>query len=209
VILRVAALGLLIGVLLSLLVPLPVHSESLWKDGTSRNMVADKRAAAVGDILSIVVQENSTASKDNSTKTAKSSSADASISSFLYGPANSGLLTRKGQYPALKFSAKSDYEGGGQINNMEKIIARIAVQVIDVLPNGNLVVEGRRTTAFSGETQEAVLRGVVRPADITAANTVFSYHVADASIKFVSKGSVSNVQKKGWFTRFWDKISPF
>ena len=109
----------------------------------------------------------------------------------------------------MKFSAKSDFEGGGTINNSERIIARIAVQVVDVLPNHNLVIEGRRNTAFAGETQDAVLRGIVRTADITSANTVFSYNVADASIKFISKGSVSNVQKKGWFTRAWDKISPF
>ncbi len=207
--LQLAALGLLIGVAMSFLIPIRVHADSLWRDGEARPMVSDKRATAVGDILHIVVQETSTATKDNKTKSAKSSGADASISSFLYGPGSSGLLTRGGKYPAMKFSAKSDFEGGGTINNSERIIARIAVQVVDVLPNHNLVIEGRRNTAFAGETQDAVLRGVVRTADITSANTVFSYNVADASIKFISKGSVSNVQKKGWFTRTWDKISPF
>lgn len=184
-------------------------AQSLWKEDSSRSLVADRKARAVGDILTIMVQESNTAAKNNSTQTAKKSGVDASISSFLYGPGASGLLTKGGQYPALKFDAKQDFSGGGKISNSEQITARIAVRVMDVLPNGNLVIEGTRQTSFSGETQDAVLRGVVRGEDVTANNTVFSYNVADASIKFISKGSVSNVQKKGWFTRTWEKVSPF
>jgi flagellar L-ring protein FlgH len=184
-------------------------ADSLLVSGKSRAMVADKRAAGVGDILNIVVQETSTAKKENNTKTSKEAGVDASISSFLYSPAASGLLTQKGQMPALKYKSKSNFDGGGSIDNSEKIVARVAVQVTDVLPNGDLVVEGRRQTSFSGESQEAVLRGVVRPADITANNTVFSYNVADVNIKFVSKGAISDSQRKGWFTKFWDKLTPF
>lgn len=186
-----------------------VFGQSLWQDGQSRSMVADKRAAAVGDLLSIVVQENSTASKDNSTKTGKKSSIDAGIEAFLYSPQASSFLTKNGKMPAMKMAAKQDFDGGGKINNSERIIARVAVQVIDVLPNKNLLVEGKRVTAFSGENQEITLRGVVRPADISANNTVFSYNVADATVKFVSKGTVSDNQKKGWFTRVWEKVTPF
>ncbi|MDB6038045.1 MAG: flgH, partial [Verrucomicrobiales bacterium] len=184
------------------------EGQSLWKE-TSVAITSDKKAQKVGDILTILVQENATATKDNSTQTAKSSGADMGISSFLYGPGASGLLTKGGQYPALKFSGKTDFTGGGKINNSEAITARIAVRVMDVLPNGTLIIEGSRHTSFSGESQDAVLRGSVRIEDITANNTVFSYNVADASIKYISKGTVSNVQKKGWFTRALDKINPF
>ena len=109
----------------------------------------------------------------------------------------------------MKFDAAQGFDGGGQINNSEQITARIAVRVIDVLPNGNLVLEGTRQTSFAGETQDAVLRGVVRADDVSASNTVFSYNVADASIKYLSKGTVTDAQKKGWFPRVWDKGSPF
>jgi flagellar L-ring protein precursor FlgH len=78
-----------------------------------------------------------------------------------------------------------------------------------VLPNGNLVVEGRRHTAFSDEKQDAVLRGTIRYDDIMANNTIYSYNVADASIQFVSHGTITNSQRKGWFNRFWDKVNPF
>lgn len=183
--------------------------QSLWKEETSRPMVADKRAALVGDILTIVVQENNTASKDQNTKTSKQSSIDAAIKAFLYSPDASGLLTKKGKLPALSTSSKQDFSGGGSINNAEKITARIAVRVTDVLPNRNLVIEGTRQTAFSGESQDAVLRGVVRPEDIAANNTVFSYNVADATIKYVTKGTITDNQRKGWFTKIWEKVTPF
>lgn len=172
-------------------------------------MVSDKRATGVGDLLSIVVQENSTASKDNNTTTSKKSSIDASINTFLYSPTASGFMTKGGKLPALSTMASQDFNGGGKIANSEQIVARVAVQVIDVLPNKNLVIEGRRMTSFSGETQEIILRGVVRPADISSANTVFSYNVADATIRMVSKGTVSDNQRKGWFTKIWEKLTPF
>jgi flagellar L-ring protein precursor FlgH len=119
------------------------------------------------------------------------------------------LLTKKGKLPALKLESANEFTGGGSINSSEKIVTRIAVRVVDVLPNRNLVLEGTRQTHFSGETQDVVLRGMVRPEDIAANNTVFSYNIADATIKFVSKGTVTNSQRKGWFGRVWDRITPF
>ncbi len=189
--------------------PSNLHADSLWREGRARSMVGDKRAAAVGDILNIVVQENSSAGKNNQTKTAKKSSIDASIDTFLYSPGASKFLTKGGQLPAMKLNGNQSFDGGGTINNSETIVARVAVQVIDVLPNQNLIIEGRRRTSFAGETQDVILRGVVRPSDITANNTVFSYNVADATIKFLSKGNLTDSQRKGWFTRIWEKFSPF
>jgi len=206
--LRVLARMAVSVVLLAPIVSSAEHG-SLWKDDSSRSMFADKRARAVGDLINILVQENNTASKENSTKTSKSSSVDASLDTILYSPAASGFLTKGGKLPALKFGGSQSFDGGGKINNSEKITARIAVRVTDVLPNGNMIIEGRRETFVSGEKQEAVLRGVVRSEDVNANNTVFSYNVADASIRFVSKGTISDNQRKGWLHRVWEKITPF
>ena len=184
-------------------------AQSVWKDDKATSMFSDKRARAVGDVLTILVQENNTASKDNSIKTSKNSSIDAAIATFLYSPAASGLLTKSGQMPALKTCSKNDFDAGGKINNTEKITARIAVRVVDALPNGNLVIEGRRTITFARETQDAVLRGVVRSEDITANNNVFSYNIADATIKYTGQGAVSETTRKGWFTRLWEFFTPF
>jgi flagellar L-ring protein precursor FlgH len=172
-------------------------------------MFADKRAGRVGDIVTILVQENNTATKNNSTKTSKQSNIDSALSTFLYSPAASGLLTKGGTLPALKLSGKSDFTGNGTINNSQQIVASVAVRVVDVLPNKNLLVEGTRESAFSGEQQTIVLRGTIRQEDIMANNTIFSYNVADATIKFISKGVITDSQRKGWFQRLWDKLSPF
>jgi flagellar L-ring protein precursor FlgH len=195
---------------LALLIAAPfTRGQSLWQEGAARSIVADKRATQVGDILSILIQESNTANRQNNTKTSKSSNIDASLQAFLYSPAASGLLTKKGQLPALKTTAAQSFDGGGQINNSEKITARIAVRIIDVLPNNNLVIEGTRKVSFSGETQDAVLRGVVRAEDVMANNTIYSYNIAEATIKYVSTGTITDNQKKGWFTKVWEKVTPF
>lgn len=192
-----------------LLGSLAANSQSLWNEETARSMFADKRARAVGDILTIVVQENTSSTKENNTKTGKSTSLDAAVNTFLYSPAASGFMTSGGQMPAIKMGSKNAFDGGGQIQNSEKIATRIAVRVIDVLPNSSLVIEGRRQTKISGETTDAILRGVVRTEDIAANNTVFSYNIADASIQYLSKGVVTDSQRKGWFSKIWDKVTPF
>jgi flagellar L-ring protein precursor FlgH len=185
------------------------RAQSLWKEDSSRSMFADKRATHVGDVLTIVIQEDNSASKDNSTATSKKSSIDAAIQAFLYSPDASKLLTKNGALPSMKMNGNQDFAGSGKISNSEKVAARIAVRVVDVLPNRNLVIEGTRNISFSGESQDAVLRGVVRQEDIASNNTVFSYNIADATIRYISKGTVSDNQRKGWFMKAWEKLTPF
>ena len=189
--------------------PLSTLSQSLWQDSTSKPMFADKRASRVGDLITIVVQENTTANKNNQTSTSKKASMDAAITAFLYSPAASGLLTKGGTLPALKYSSANTFDGGGTIANSEQIVAQVTVRVIDVLPNHSMLIEGTRETAFGGERQNVVLHGIIRAEDVSANNTVFSYNVADAKIQIITKGAITDSQRKGWFTKIWDKLSPF
>jgi flagellar L-ring protein precursor FlgH len=189
------------------LAPITALSQSLWHDDASRSMFADKRAMGVGDIINVMISETSTETKNNETKTEKSSSLTEAITSFLFP--QTGLLQYKGQMPALQYNSDLKHDGTGAINNTEQVVAQIAVRVVDVLPNGNFVIEGRRETAFSGEHQTIVLHGTVRPDDITSADTVYSYNVADASIQIIGKGVVTDNQNMGWFNRIWSKINPF
>jgi len=182
-----------------------VQAQSLWRDDVVRPMFADKRGANIGDIITIVVQENTTASKNNETKTEKNSGLTAAVSSFLYP----GFLSYKGSMPAVQYNSDLKHDGTGAINNSETIVAHVAVKVMDVLPNHNLVIEGRRETSFSSEHQTIVLRGIIRPEDIGSDNTVLSQNVADATIQIVGKGTVTDTQNKGWFTQIWDKVNPF
>lgn len=200
---------ILVGTALLVLLQAGGHADSLWHDDISRPMFADKRGINVGDIITIMVQEASSANKNNATTTERQSSLSAAITSFLYSPASSGLLTKGGTLPALAYNSDHKHAGTGVINDSESIVAEIAVRIIDVLPNGNLVVEGKRETSFSGERQTIILRGVVRSDDVASNNTVLSYNVADATIQIIGKGTVSDSQNKGWFNRLWDKINPF
>src|SRR5579872_1633302 len=110
--------------------PAVCTAQSLWQDNASRAMYADKRASRVGDLITIVVQENTTANKNNQTSTSKKASMDAAITAFLYSPAASGLLTKGGTLPALKYNSANTFDGGGSINNSEQIVAQVTVRVV-------------------------------------------------------------------------------
>lgn len=187
----------------------PASAASLWNDGAERNQFADRKASRSGDILTIEVQESAVAQSSQNKKTDRSSSVEDAVNRFLFSAAASGLGTHRGELPATSFSGAASQSGGGQINNSQSLSSRAAVLVTDVLPNGNLVIEGVRVVTFSNETQYIVLHGLVRPDDISPANTVFSSNIADARVEFVSEGSLTDAQKRGWLTKLYDKLRPF
>ena len=189
----------------------PAWCDSLWTgpNNSERSMFADHKASRTGDILTVLVSEVANTQSSQSKKSNKSSSIDAGISQFLFPPAISSIGTKGGALPATKLAAKSDFTGGGEVNNTQSLTARAAVLVTDVLPNGNLVIEGVRVVNFSGETQFVVLHGLVRPEDVTSGNTVISSNVADVRIEFISEGSLTDAQKKGWLTKVYDKLRPY
>lgn len=200
---------------------------SLWRDGITdeRGMFADKRAKRVGDIVTIVVQETASVSNSVRLKTdkdAKSSviGAASNVLNQFLGNIPKHELTKNIQknlpegvtlptVPNQVVDGSNSYNGGGDIKNSQTISTRCAVQVIDTLPNGNLVLEGVRQVSFSKERQFASFRGIVRAYDINPDNTVLSSNVADARIEIVSEGTLTESQKKGWLLRLNDKINPF
>jgi flagellar L-ring protein precursor FlgH len=185
---------------------------SLWPssdDGPHASIFADHKAERTGDILTIVVNETAVA-QSTQTKTAnRTSNVNDAVTQFIFPPAVSGLGTHAGQTPSLQVSGAATYTGGGAINNSNSLTATAAVVVTDVLPNGNLVIEGRRVIMFSGETQYVVLRGLVRPLDIAPDNTVQSANIADARLEFSSEGQLTDAQKRGWFSKLYEMLRPF
>lgn len=206
-------------------------ADSLWNENTTneRGMFADKRAKRVGDIVTIVVQENTVANNSLELKTAREAKAGTGnpltnlVNQFVKalpgtllgknpiteGLKKAGVEGTNLNVPALSASGSSEYKGGGDITNRQTVTSRTAVTVIDVLPNGNMVVEGVRLVRFSNETQYASLRGVVRAMDVLKDNTVLSSNIADAQVEFVSEGSLTDAQRKGWLLRLTNKVSPF
>lgn len=193
------------------LVPAAVPAGSLWNspDNSEQALVADRRASRVGDILTVQIQENATASTSARVATDSGSSVDASVTQFLFSPAVSNFGTKGGELPAIGMSGTNDFSGGGQVNSTQRLNARAAVLVTDVLPNGNLVIAGVRRVSFGGETQHMLLQGIVNPSDISADNVIFSEDIAAATVEVLSDGELSDAQRKGWITQIYEALRPF
>ena len=187
------------------------RADSLWTTpgGDHLSLYADHKASRVGDIVTVVIQEAAAAQSTQNKQSTRTSSVNDAVTQFLFTPASSGLGTHAGQAPSLQVGGTSNYTGGGQITNSQSVNSRAAVIVTDVLPNGNFVIEGVRLITFSGETQYVVLHGIVRPDDIGSDNTVNSTNIADAGIEVVSKGSLSDAEKMGWFSKVYEMLRPF
>jgi flagellar L-ring protein precursor FlgH len=197
--------------LTSALLVVGARAQSLWPaagHGPQASMFADRKAASVGDILTIVVSESVAASNSQSTKSSRDASISDAVSNFIY-PTGNVSLKNKGVMPSLALTGKASNSGGGDISNNQSLTARAAVLVSDVLPNGNLVIEGLRVVTFSGETQYVVLHGLVRANDITPENTIASSNIAEARLEFYTEGQLTDAQKRGWFSKLYEKLRPF
>jgi len=203
----------LLGVFAAFLLALPAaQAGSLWPvNGAAgeRSMFADHKAGRNGDILTVVVAESAAATNSQSKKSSRDSSLQDSVGQFLFSTAASKLGTHAGELPSINITGKSSSSGGGEVANTQSLNSRAAVLVTDVLPNGNLVIEGVRVVTFSGETQYVVLHGLVRPDDIAADNTVISTNIAGARVEFIAEGSITDAQKRGWLTKVYEKLRPF
>jgi flagellar L-ring protein FlgH len=186
---------LLIG--LSVLVPMTsVRADSLWSDSAPTAIIfGDQRARAVGDILTIVVNETSTAARSGSSSNTKAAAASTDK--------GTGLL---GFLPDSSLGQKDSFSTKGSINNTNIAKARLAVTVTEVKPNGILVVSGTQNIRQNGEEQRIVVSGLVRPADIQGDNTVQASNVADAKILFTGSGSLVSKQRQGVLTQIWNWI---
>lgn len=165
-------------------------SDSLWKDG-NRSLYADRKAVKEGDVLTVLIYESTTASSRADTKTSKSDSASTK-------PGAGPLLS---MLPEWSVSGKTGSQASGSTTRSGTLVGKISVVVKEVLPNGNLKVEGTRTVGVNGEKEKIVLTGIVRPEDVSAENTVPSTAIAQAEIHYEGKGPVGNKQREGLLTK--------
>lgn len=195
-------------VLCGMLATFQSYADSLWNNHAAGSTTGDKRAVAVGDFFSIVVQQGDPLARDNWTKTPGQAAVDASIGRFLNGPAFGTLVLKGGQLPALRPNAQDKSEGGGIISTPDKNTIRIPVQVVDVLPGKKLIIEAQRQPCYSGESQDLILHAVVGLEDIMANNSIFSHSLVDASIML--EDATRDPQRTGLLARLHPgKTSPF
>ena len=180
---------------------------SLWQV-SGGGLVEDFKARAKGDILTVVISETSSASKEATTGTSRASEIAAGIPNLM-GLETSGVSKYMDLSKLLNASTSSKFDGSGSTTRKENLNATIAARVTDVLANGNMLIEGRRNVLVNQEDQIIILTGMVRPRDITPDNMVNSTFIANARISYSGKGIISDRQQPGWLMGIIDKVWPF
>jgi len=171
---------------------LPESPGSLWSSpATLADMAADVRARSVDDIVTIVVSEQASAVATGQTKTSRSSNANASISSAAF-PSDANVPLSN----LITTNSAQALAGDGTTSRTSTLSAILTARVVDVLPNGYLVIEGSKTTLVNSENQVITVRGVVRPADLSNGNTVQSGSIAQLELKINGKGVVNDAIRR-------------
>lgn len=180
--------------------PMPVSDGAIFKTGYNVALFEDSKAHRIGDIITIILKEQTNASKKASTTTAK----DASIS--LAAPTVFGKDVNYKGNPILsaEVDAERDFTGEGDSTQSNSLTGRITVTIADVYPNGNLLVRGEKLLTLNQGSEHVRISGIVRAADITPDNTVMSSQVADARIVYGGQGVLADANSKGWLSRVFD-----
>ncbi len=189
----------------------PPQEGALWTGRQPNGLLSDNRPVNVGDLVTISITETAKASEIANTKTGKDSGVKVGITSLL------GL-----SFPMKAFSNKdldvdtalegkvgNVSEGTGKTERQSSFTTYLTARVMQVLPNNNLMIQGRRHLRINNETEVVMLTGIVRPQDIDRNNVVPSTKVAEARVTISGVGVVSDKQRVGWFQRFFDHVWPF
>jgi flagellar L-ring protein precursor FlgH len=183
------------------------NANSLWRNG-SRSFFKDQRAHQIGDLLTVTVNITDQANFANETQRSRTATEDSGITAFL----GSNLLTGKTTaLPGRLLTADSTSatDGKGSIQRQETLQTNVAAVVTQLLPNGNLVVEGRQEIRVNYEKRELIVAGIVRPEDIQSDNTIDSSKIAQVRIAYGGHGEISDLQQPRYGSQVMDVLLPF
>ncbi len=175
-------------------------AEKLYKDPVAKE---------VGDIVTVLIEENSSASKSAESSSEKNSSMGGSASFGHPRIDSQPTQWTNAVMPSWSLDSSRSFSGGGSLQNQDEFEATIGARVTEVLPNGNLLIEGKRSVVVQDEVVDMVLTGVVRPKDISRDNQIKSSQIADATIDYQSSGPMIKNQKRGLLTALWNWLNPF
>ncbi|MCA1373665.1 MULTISPECIES: flagellar basal body L-ring protein FlgH [unclassified Bradyrhizobium] len=180
----------------------PVSYRSTWDDGT--DLYRDPRARRTGDVVTVIISMQDKAKLDNKTGRSRDSQVKFGLDWLMdiagwndTGSANANLSTN------------TQIKGNGQIDRTEDIRLSIAAVVTDVLPNGNMMISGSQEFRVNTEMRVLKVGGIVRPRDISRANTISYDKIAEARVSYGGRGNLSDVQQPGWGHRIYDAVAPF
>ncbi len=189
-------------------IPASYNPNSLWRNG-SRAFFKDQRAHQIGDILTVKVKITDQAKLENATARSRTATEDSGVENF-FGKKNLPIFTGVA-VPGRLFTADSEgsSEGKGTVDRKEELTTSVAGVVTQLLPNGNLVIEGRQEIRVNFEVRELIVAGVVRPEDIESDNTIDSAKIAQARIAYGGRGQITDVQQARYGQQVLDILLPF
>lgn len=175
----------------------PVNG-SIYNRATARPLFEDIKARAVGDVLTVVLTENMNAKKSASTTTQKDTAIELPVPTLL-GNAGPDIFNNE-------IDAKRNFKGSGNSAQSNALTGTVTVTVVDVFPNGNLLVRGEKKVELNRGEEHIRISGIVRPADVSPANTVPSTRIADARITYAGSGELADSNVAGWLGRFFSSV---
>ncbi len=175
---------------------------------STSNFLGDHRARGIGDIITVNIIEVTSATEKAGTSTKRTSATTAGIPNF-FGLENNFYPSSITPDKMINANTTNDFDGSGETTRGGSLTATITARVVDVLPNGNLAIEGKREISINNEKKEILVQGIVRPRDLAYDNSVYSTQIADAKIIYTGVGVLGEKQKPGWLARFVDGVWPF
>jgi flagellar L-ring protein precursor FlgH len=188
----------------------PTQANSLWRSG-AKAFFRDHRAASVGDIITVIIDIADEAAVENKTFRARTTSEDSRFNSFLGIEGEIAKILPGGFNPSsiADFGSNSSTNGSGTVDRSETISMTIAAVVSQVLPNGNLVIQGRQEVRVNFEVRELYITGMIRPTDISRFNTIQHTQIAEARISYGGRGQLTEVQQARYGQQLYDILFPF
>ena len=185
-------------------------ANSLWRAG-ARSFFGDQRARRIGDILTVNININDRAQTSNSTQRSRSNSASGGVTNLLGFENSLGKAFPGGFDPAnmIGMEGGTNAAGAGSVSRSEQVNLTIAAVVTSVLPNGNMVIQGRQEVRTNREVRELTVAGIVRPEDISSANTIAHTQIAEARISYGGRGDITRMQAPPAGQALVERFSPF
>jgi flagellar L-ring protein precursor FlgH len=188
--------------------PAVYNPNSLWRNG-SRAFFKDQRAMQVGDIMTVKVKFTDNAKIENGTARSRTSKEDSGVTDFIGSKLLTGDAAKLMPGKILSTDSTSNTDNKGSVNRQEALATNVAAVVTQVLPNGNLVVEGKQEVRVNFEIRELIVAGIVRPEDIESDNTIDSTKIAQARIAYGGRGQISDIQQPRYGQQVMDILLPF
>ena len=195
---------LIIAVLALLLVSQPGMARSLWSENSPMNFIlTDNNASKVGDIMTIVIQEDHRANDTADGEGSRSQKVNGLFSMIWNNPLMDKLFKTASDAPGIQWNSDNQFTGETEVGRSSRFDSRISATIVRIDQVGNYLIEARRTIRIGEERKTIILSGKVRPRDVIN-NNIFSYQVADAEISYIGDGTLSKMSNPTFFQKMFN-----